>query len=86
MGDKHRRAGAPPTCTQSIQGWWAYGRGKYAHNKPKTVGEALRVKGRYPIESVHYKRKVTMAEKGRGKKTEERKNTERKETQGGDGT
>ena len=44
----------------------------------KIVGEALGVKGRNPIESVHYKRKVTTAEKeGRmeweGKNTEERK-------------
>ena len=39
-----------------------------AHNKPKTVGEALRVKGRNPIELAHYKREVTMAENGNQKK------------------
>ena len=51
---------------------------KDAYNKPKTVGEALRVKGRNPIESVRYKRKVTMAERGDGKgrkKTQKREKT-----------
>ena len=50
-----------------------------AHNKPKTVGEALRVKGRNPIESVRYKRKVTTAKKGGRKK----KGTERGEERQG---
>ena len=68
---------------QPMVGWVTW---KDAHNKPKTVGEALGVKKRNPIESVFYKRKVTMAERWGGKKTEERKNTERKETQGGRGT
>ena len=45
----------------------------------KTVGEALGVKKRNPIESVFYKRKVTMAERWGGKKTEERKKTPKEE-------
>ena len=35
----------------------------HGRNKQKTIGEALRIKGRNPIESVRYKRKVTTAEK-----------------------
>ena len=49
---------------------------KDAHNKPKTVGEILGVKGRNPIELVCYKRKVTKAEKedqNEGEKIEEEK-------------
>ena len=54
------------------------------HNKPKIIGETLRVKGRNPIESVHYKREVTMAEKKRGRKKHEReKNIERGRLNGG---
>ena len=50
-----------------------------AHNEPKTIGEALRVKGRNPIKLVCYKRKVTRQKKG----TEwRRKNKGRKEKTG----
>ena len=58
---------------------------KDAYNKPKTVGEALRVKGRNPIESVRYKRKVTIAEKEDQKGEEKHrreKNTERRGPKG----
>ena len=37
-------------------GWWVVLKG-YAYNKPKTVGEALGVKGRNLIELAHYKKK-----------------------------
>ena len=46
-------------------GWESW---KDADNKPKTIGEALGVKGRNPIEWVHYKRKVTTARRGGLKK------------------
>ena len=49
-----------------------------------TVGEALGVKGRNPIESVRYKRKVTMAEEEEKKHGREKKH--RRKTQWGGGT
>ena len=50
------------TCNEQWQwsgqpmGWWVVLKG-YAYNKPKTVGEALGVKGRNLIELAHYKKK-----------------------------